>query len=71
MASIVLAPTMVATADPTEPVPVDRTADATMILEDAPTLVLPDTPTLVLEAPGDTANAVAEEEGTAHGRPGG
>ena len=64
--------TMVATADPTEPVRTDRAAEATMILEDAPTLVLPDTPTLVLEAPGDAANAVAEEEeGAAHGRPGG
>jgi len=62
--------TMVATAAvPTEPLPADRTAEQTVILEDTPTLVLPDTPTLVLEAQGDAADAIADEEGDRHGRP--
>ena len=62
--------TMVATAAvPSEPPAADRAADETMILEDTPTLVLPDTPTLVLEAPSDTAEAIAEAEGAGHSRP--
>lgn len=62
--------TIVATAAATAPLPTDRGADETMILEDTPTLVLPDTPTLVLEAPVEPAAALAEEAGGRHSRSG-